>query len=543
MSHAPDTPAPAGPLDYAAWSRLLSAVVTADGKVDYEALAARRGLLDEVVALLASASPDTAPERFPSEEHALAYWINAYNAFVLHAVMEEYPIRSVWKVKDGHFFDRRRHDAGGRVVSLDDIEHRILRARFAEPRIHFAINCASNGCPPMRPRAYEADGLRDTLDAATRQFLASEWNCRVDAGARRIFVSRIFRMYAEDFAGDVDSTRGVPPRRARLRGRAHGDCRSTQLADYEVVYNVYDWGLNDAHRAPQPRGPSPFTRASSASTRRDAALRELYLYDGNFCNRACSWCTVFGSPEGWHQAYTDAVLDAAAAAVAPDGNIKFYGGEPTLHAEGLLEAMRHLRSAASAGSSRSTRTACGRARSSACSTATPGREAVLNYSIYLGRDAEPLPERARHTLEALGARASLAALHGLQGAVSRGRRRRPAARSRPRGGLPRAVVVSPLLPRPPLDGRLPRLPLRRREPRAPLPPRRPLHAARRAPRELPPLPRVGAGDPRPRRAGARPDELRDVPAPRGGAPHLSRPAARRMLKKAHLLRWRPRPPA
>jgi hypothetical protein len=177
-----------------------------EGKVDYEALAARRDLLDRFVALLASASPDTAPERFPSEDHALAYWINAYNAFVLHAVMEEYPIRSVWKVKDGQFFERRHHDAGGRVVSLNDIEHRILRARFAEPRIHFAINCASNGCPPMRPQAYEADGIRDTLDAATRQFLASEWNCRVDAGQKRIYVSRLFRMYAEDFAGDVDST-------------------------------------------------------------------------------------------------------------------------------------------------------------------------------------------------------------------------------------------------------------------------------------------------------------------------------------------------
>ena len=97
----------ATPFDYGTWSRLLAFVVTPEGKVDYEALAARRALLDRFVALLGSASPDTDPQRFPSEDHALAYWINAYNAFAPHAVTEEYPIRSVWKVRDGQFFDRR----------------------------------------------------------------------------------------------------------------------------------------------------------------------------------------------------------------------------------------------------------------------------------------------------------------------------------------------------------------------------------------------------------------------------------------------------
>jgi len=301
-------------------------------------------------------------------------------------------------VKDGRFFDRRRHDAGGHVVSLDDIEHRILRARFAEPRIHFAINCASNGCPPMRPRAYEAEGLRATLDAATRQFLASEWNCRVDAAARRIFVSRIFRMYAEDFAGDVDSTEAY--RHGVLAFvAAHTGTPLAALAGYEVVYNVYDWGLNDAHRAPTLR-PITFHESVERFHEADAALRELYLYDGNFCNRACSWCTVFGTPEGWHQAYTDAVLDAAAAAVAADGNIKFYGGEPTLHAEGLLEAMRRLRSRGFRGLFTIYSNGVRARALIRLLDADPRTEAVLNYSIYLGRDAEPLPARARQALEA-----------------------------------------------------------------------------------------------------------------------------------------------
>src|SRR5262245_35922004 len=99
-------PEPAPAFEYSAWSPLLAAIVTPEGKVDYETLAERRALLEEFVRLLSSASPDTAPASFPGEDHALAYWINAYNAFVLHAVIGEYPIRSVWKVRDGQFFER-----------------------------------------------------------------------------------------------------------------------------------------------------------------------------------------------------------------------------------------------------------------------------------------------------------------------------------------------------------------------------------------------------------------------------------------------------
>src|SRR5437870_13676452 len=110
--------------------------------MDHEVLALHRALLTDFVAQLGTAGPDTSPVLFPPPEHALAYWINAYNAFVLAAVIEEYPIRSVWKVRDGQFFVWARHRAGGVLLSLNDIEHRILRGRFREPRIHFALNCA-----------------------------------------------------------------------------------------------------------------------------------------------------------------------------------------------------------------------------------------------------------------------------------------------------------------------------------------------------------------------------------------------------------------
>lgn len=388
----------AAPFDYDVWTTLLASIVTPEGKVDYEILARHREQLAAFVAQLGTASPDTTPERFPTPEHALAYWINAYNAFVLAAVMEEYPIRSVWKVEDGQFFVRARHLAGGRLLSLHDIEHRILRGRFREPHIHFALNCASNGCPPMRPQAYAPEDLRETLRTATRQFLASEWNCRIDPTQRKVFVSRLFRMYAEDFAGEANTT--AEYRRGVLRFIAeHTGEPFDAIADYTVVYNIYDWGLNDIHRAPQLR-PITFHESVESFHAQEGILRELYLYDGNFCNRACTWCTVFGSPQGWYKAHTTQVLDGALAAVAPDGNIKFYGGEPTLHSQGLLQAMRYLREHGFQGLFTIYSNGVKARTLIDLLERDPQSEAVLNYSIYLGRDADPLPAHAKASLEA-----------------------------------------------------------------------------------------------------------------------------------------------
>jgi Protein of unknown function, DUF547/Radical SAM superfamily len=383
--------------DYALWSDLLSAVVTEGGRVDYEVVAERRDLLARFVARLAASSPDTDPARFPTGEDALAYWINAYNAFVLLAVIDEYPIRSVWKTRDGQFFQRRQHVAGGRAVSLDDIEHRILRGRYREPRIHFAINCASNGCPPMRPSAYEPAALGETLRAATRQFLASEWNCRIDRTAGKIFVSRLFKMYAEDFAGEADSTEEY--REGVLRFIAeHTATDLESLRDLEVVYNTYDWGLNDSHRDPHLR-PITFHESVESFHDGDGALRELLLYDGNFCNRDCSWCTVFGSPKGWYRALTDDVLDEALRHVAADGNLKFYGGEPTLHADEIIAAMGHLRERGFRGLFTIYSNGVRAGQLIRMLESDAKSEAVLNYSIYTGTDAEPLPLHARDRLE------------------------------------------------------------------------------------------------------------------------------------------------
>lgn len=382
---------------YEKWSGLLAEVITPEGRVDYLRLSERRAALDEVIRGFGATSPEAEPAAFAAEEDQLAYWLNAYNAFTLHAIMEEYPITSVWKTRDGQFFQRRRHLAGGRLVSLDDIEHTILRSRFAEPRIHFAINCGSNGCPPIRPSAFVGEGLRATLRQATEQFLASEWNCRVDERARRNYVSRIFKMYAQDFAGAGGTT--AEYRLGVLRFVAeHSGVPFERIADFEVVYNTYDWGLNDSRRTPH-LGPIRFHESVEHFTEADGELRELYLYEGNFCNRDCAWCTVNGSPRGSYRPYSAAVLDHAAATVAADGNLKFYGGEPTLHAAAVIAAIAYLRRKGFRGLVTIYSNGVKAAALIAILESDARSEAVLNYSIYHGRDAEPLSAHAKQRLE------------------------------------------------------------------------------------------------------------------------------------------------
>jgi len=217
---------------------------------------------------------------------------------------------------------------------------------------------------------------------------------------RKIYVSRLFRMYAEDFAGEAHTT--AEYRQGVLRFiAAHTGEPFQQIADYTVVYNIYDWGLNDVHRDPQLR-PITFHESVETFHAQDGVLRELYLYDGNFCNRACAWCTVFGSPQGWHTAHTARILEAALAAVAPDGNIKFYGGEPTLHSTGLRDAMRFLRARGFRGLFTIYSNGVKAQTLLDLLESDPQSEAVLNYSIYLGRDAEPLPAHAKTLLETWG---------------------------------------------------------------------------------------------------------------------------------------------
>jgi len=226
-------------------------------KVDYAALKADRSALDAAVA--AFAEPRDADERAWPRDERLAFWINAYNAFTLRAIVDHYPIRGGWfslaprgsiRQIDG-VWTTLTWKAAGRTVTLDDIEHKILRPEFKEPRVHFAINCASIGCPPLAAEPYRAAALDPQLNAAARRYLASPQGLRIEG--RTLRVSRIFEWYGEDFVARFAPDRAGQPDRVERAVLAvisqFGPADAAALArvpSTRVRFLNYDWSLNDS---------------------------------------------------------------------------------------------------------------------------------------------------------------------------------------------------------------------------------------------------------------------------------------------------------
>jgi hypothetical protein len=238
------TAAAAGaPVDHAPFDALLRAHVRA-GLVDYEAFArapAFRVYLDR----LASATLDDA-----GEAERLAFWLNAYNAWTIALVNahgERASIRNIGRLPraDGTSgpWSEPFVRAAGRSLTLDDVEQRILRREFHEPRIHFALVCAALGCPSLRPEAYAAGRLEAQLEDQAAAFLARapEKN-RVDAPGRTVWVSPILLWYRDDFGGS-DEAIG----RYIARYWPEGPARQLLLSGrFEVRETAYDWSLNIA---------------------------------------------------------------------------------------------------------------------------------------------------------------------------------------------------------------------------------------------------------------------------------------------------------
>lgn len=214
-----------------------------DGGVDYRCLKQHEAQLDRYLAALA----ETDPEALPRAER-LALWINAYNAFTIKLVLGRYPaIKSIKEIP--RRWDRHVSAVGGRRYSLDEIEHEILRKQFQEPRIHFAIACASKSCPDLLPEAYTADRLEEQLTRAARRFLADpNKGFRTEReekgrGAYRnnVYLSSIFKWFRKDFesAGGsvIDFIAPYVPSEAAAFLTEHGD-------DLSIRFLRYDWSLN-----------------------------------------------------------------------------------------------------------------------------------------------------------------------------------------------------------------------------------------------------------------------------------------------------------
>ncbi|MEM9068607.1 MAG: DUF547 domain-containing protein [Myxococcota bacterium] len=229
---APETPEPeAGPPSSEGWNSVVATYVTDDGGFRYAALREHdehKALLASYVAEIGAASDDEW-----ERDAALAFYINAYNALTVSSVLELWPVESVMQ-EDG-FFDGRKHMVAGAEMTLNDLENTIIRGeRFAEPRIHFAVNCASVGCPPLQNEAFTAANLEAKLAAATQAFVRASTRF----GRRDVQLSQIF----EWFAGDFEAVGGV---RSFVAAQLEGE-EAERVANERtrIRHFDYDWDLN-----------------------------------------------------------------------------------------------------------------------------------------------------------------------------------------------------------------------------------------------------------------------------------------------------------
>ncbi|MEX1317750.1 MAG: DUF547 domain-containing protein [Synechococcaceae cyanobacterium] len=182
-------------------------------------------------------------------QDALAHWINLYNAFTIQAVLQRHPIASILPRLLGmpnwpgllRFFSQRRHRLGARMVSLGEIEHRILRP-LGDPRVHFAIVCASIGCPLLRNEAYRPERVEEQLEDDARRFIGNPAKVRYDVATNVLHCSPIFRWYRADFEAVAPSLAAyILPR--LTTGHGAGLSESSQ-PEPRLRFLPYDWNLN-----------------------------------------------------------------------------------------------------------------------------------------------------------------------------------------------------------------------------------------------------------------------------------------------------------
>ncbi len=235
-------------VDHAPWDTLLQKYVDLQGMVNYAAWnesAADQRALDSYLASLSRATTDQRAKR----KAQLAYWINAYNAVTVRGILREYPTTSIRnhtaKAIGYNIWDDLLLQVGDQKVSLNDIEHKVLR-NMHEPRIHFAIVCASIGCPRLLNRAYQPHALDEQLTVNSRSFFSDPGKFRYDARAGRIDVSPIMKWFGDDFgATTAERLATIAP---YLPDAAVQDLARSGSA--RVTYLDYDWNLNDQAARP-----------------------------------------------------------------------------------------------------------------------------------------------------------------------------------------------------------------------------------------------------------------------------------------------------
>ncbi len=211
--------------DHSSWDTLLKTHVDQEGHVNYKGFKTNVAQLDAYLNLLSKHQPNTSS----SKNEKLAYWINAYNAFTIKLILNNYPIKSIKDI--GNPWDKKFIKLDHRLRDLNYIEHEVLR-KMDEPRIHFAIVCASVSCPKLRNEAFTASMIETQLTVATKEFLFDP--SKNNLSQNSIKISNIFKWFAKDFKQNGSIIDFL---------NSYSDIQISSKA--KKSYKDYNWNLNE----------------------------------------------------------------------------------------------------------------------------------------------------------------------------------------------------------------------------------------------------------------------------------------------------------
>jgi hypothetical protein len=224
------------PISHQSWDDLLKKHVASNGEVDYKGFQKDEIKLDAYLKLLSDNAPN---ESTWSQSDQIAYWINAYNAFTVKLVLKYYPLESIRDLGDkiqipfvNTAWDIKFIKIGGAELDLNNIEHGILRAKFDEPRVHFALNCASYSCPILRNEAYTATSLDKQLQEQAALFINDATKNKMSANTPQL--SSIFDWYGGDFK-----------KKTTLIAYLNQYSKVKIAANAKIMFLDYNWALND----------------------------------------------------------------------------------------------------------------------------------------------------------------------------------------------------------------------------------------------------------------------------------------------------------
>ena len=198
-----------------------------NNKVDYEPLVKNDIKLDEILKI--AQTIDLTNE---NANVVKAFWINAYNLTVIKTVVSKYPIKSPQDVSG--FFDKIMHNLAGKKITLNDIENKMLRAKYKDARLHFVLVCGANGCPPILNKSYLPSTLEEQLNKQTRLAVNNQNFIRVNEKSKKLQLSQIFDWYKEDFVSKTSQE-------IDFLNKYRNDKIDNS---YKISYYNYDWNLN-----------------------------------------------------------------------------------------------------------------------------------------------------------------------------------------------------------------------------------------------------------------------------------------------------------